>query len=248
MPKASNTVRHLPPRARTETDVSVRTATRLRTQSALRAAPPTALCRVEIVTSQEVVEVGLRTVLETTPASFVVSTSRSAKPRPDVVLYDLQRLQNGHGSELTRWLTDSATTVIGIDPTPRPDLGARGRDLGVTWTITLDVTAVELMSLVQAVMQATLKDSPDAHGRRSPNYLGAEAGLSRRESDVLALIVEGLSNQEIATHLFVSINSVKAYIRSAYRKIGVTRRTQAVTWAIRHESASATRGLLSRAK
>jgi DNA-binding CsgD family transcriptional regulator len=48
---------------------------------------------------------------------------------------------------------------------------------------------------------------------------------------VVALICQGLSNQEIAERAFISINSVKTYIRSAYRKMGVQRRTQAVLWA-----------------
>ena len=58
-------------------------------------------------------------------------------------------------------------------------------------------------------------------------------GLSPRETEVLALIAGGLTNLEIAARLYVSINSVKAYIRSAYRKIGVERRTQAVLWGVR---------------
>ena len=43
---------------------------------------------------------------------------------------------------------------------------------------------------------------------------------------------QGLSNQEIANRACLSINSIKTYIRSAYRKIGVTKRTEAVIWAI----------------
>ena len=58
--------------------------------------------------------------------------------------------------------------------------------------------------------------------------------LSARERDVLELIAAGLSNQEIAERLYVSINSVKTYIRAAYRKIGVERRSQAVVWAVQH--------------
>jgi hypothetical protein len=44
----------------------------------------------------------------------------------------------------------------------------------------------------------------------------------------------GLSNQEIAEAIFLSINSVKTYIRTAYREIGVTRRQLAVIWALQH--------------
>ena len=58
--------------------------------------------------------------------------------------------------------------------------------------------------------------------------------LTGREVQVLALIAEGLTNQEIADRVFVSINSVKTYIRSAYRKIGVNSRSQAAVWCIQH--------------
>ena len=64
------------------------------------------------------------------------------------------------------------------------------------------------------------------------DWPGRAAGLSPREAEVIALITQGLSNQEIADRAYLSINSVKTYIRSAYRKIGVTRRTQAVLWGV----------------
>ena len=51
---------------------------------------------------------------------------------------------------------------------------------------------------------------------------------------MLALITQGLSNQEIAERSYLAINSVKTYIRTAYRKIDVTRRAQAVAWGMRH--------------
>ncbi|GAA5160477.1 response regulator transcription factor [Ornithinimicrobium tianjinense] len=67
-----------------------------------------------------------------------------------------------------------------------------------------------------------------------PDWPGRDAGLSAREAEVLTLIVQGLTNEAIAAQTFLSINSVKTYIRSAYRKIGVTRRAQAVLWGIHH--------------
>ena len=60
-------------------------------------------------------------------------------------------------------------------------------------------------------------------------------GLTGREMEVLELIAEGLTNQEIADRVFISINSVKTYIRSAYRKIGVNSRSQAVAWGLRND-------------
>jgi DNA-binding NarL/FixJ family response regulator len=60
------------------------------------------------------------------------------------------------------------------------------------------------------------------------------AGLTPREAEVVGLIASGLSNHEIACTTGLSINSVKSYIRGAYRKIHVTTRSQAVLWALRH--------------
>lgn len=58
--------------------------------------------------------------------------------------------------------------------------------------------------------------------------------LTQREHEMIVLIAQGLSNQEIVDRTYLSINSVKTYIRSAYRKLGVTGRTQAVVWAFRN--------------
>ena len=66
------------------------------------------------------------------------------------------------------------------------------------------------------------------------DWPGRDFGLTARESEVLALITQGLSNQEIAERTYLSINSVKTYIRTAYRKIEVTRRSQAVAWGMQH--------------
>lgn len=60
------------------------------------------------------------------------------------------------------------------------------------------------------------------------------SGVSRRELEVLELIGCGLTNEDIAGRLFLSPNSIKSYIRSAYRKIGVERRAQAVLWVHQH--------------
>lgn len=68
----------------------------------------------------------------------------------------------------------------------------------------------------------------------SGDWPGRLAGLSAREAEMIALITQGTTNQDIAAYCFLSINSVKSYIRSAYRKIGVTRRSQAVLWGISH--------------
>ncbi|MFC5413052.1 response regulator transcription factor [Larkinella bovis] len=61
----------------------------------------------------------------------------------------------------------------------------------------------------------------------------AKTGLSKRELEVLQLIAEGLSNQEIASRLFVSLNTVKTHSSNVLEKLDVKRRTQAVEKARR---------------
>ena len=59
-----------------------------------------------------------------------------------------------------------------------------------------------------------------------------ELGLSKRESDVLELVIAGMSNQEIADKLFISVPTVKTHLSNIYSKLDVSRRTQAVQKAI----------------
>lgn len=63
---------------------------------------------------------------------------------------------------------------------------------------------------------------------------GSPINLTPREVDILTRITNGMSNDEIASDLYVSINTIKTYVRSSYRKIGVARRSQAVVWGVRN--------------
>lgn len=68
----------------------------------------------------------------------------------------------------------------------------------------------------------------------SARWLGEREGLNAREGAIVALIVLGLSNQEIAAALHISMDSTKSRIRSAYRKMGVASRTHAISWGVHH--------------
>ena len=80
---------------------------------------------------------------------------------------------------------------------------------------------------------ATL-DYPFSDGVDIGDWPGRRFGLSAREAEVIALITRGLTNEDIASSMYVSTNTVKTYIRSAYRKLGVDSRTRAVLWGIDH--------------
>jgi len=193
---------------------------------------------VQIATSQPVVELGLRTMLETTAAAFDITTGGPPEDEPDVVLYDVILMREGDTTDLDAWLKETSTTVVAVDRTLRPELGAQARTRGVEWGITLDITGPELVQVIGEAISGTLEESSVAQEWDTTEHLGQDVGLSRRESEVLQLVLQGLSNQEIAEAMFLSINSVKSYIRSAYRKMDVNSRSQAVIWGMNHGFAS----------
>lgn len=59
-------------------------------------------------------------------------------------------------------------------------------------------------------------------------------GLTDREIEIVRLVATGLSNEEVSGTVYVSVNTVKSYIRSGYRKMQVRSRSQAVVWAFNH--------------
>lgn len=71
----------------------------------------------------------------------------------------------------------------------------------------------------------------DLSVRRWP---GQSAGLTERESEVLALITQGQRTADIAAALFLSVNSIKTHTRNVFRKIGVSTRTEAALWGVDH--------------
>jgi len=73
-----------------------------------------------------------------------------------------------------------------------------------------------------------VQPAPEAPGQDIDEKEMARLGLSGREQEVLQLMAEGLSNQEIADRLFVSLNTVKTHCSRIFEKLDVRRRTQAI--------------------
>ena len=102
------------------------------------------------------------------------------------------------------------------------------------------LTAAQLVVALEEVVEGR---HPGLHASTSAGYWSTAPAapkppapdpgvrvLTAREHDVLSLITAGLPNRDIAARLGLSLNSVKTYIRTAYRKIGAERRTQAMLW------------------
>ena len=83
-------------------------------------------------------------------------------------------------------------------------------------------------------MTQTAVDLADVVHVANVEQFDNNVGLTDREVDIVRLVATGLTNDEIATTLFLSVNTVKSYIRSAYGRMRVDSRALAIIWAFDH--------------
>ncbi len=188
---------------------------------------------VAVITPHDIVTLGLRSmVAAAVPPLRLVDAD--GPEQPDVLLYDVVGLLDGDTDDLDHWIKESPSTVIALTRPLRPDLGAVALERGAAAVVPLSGPETEIVGVVHSAAAGTLDDSSVAQAAEGETHLGEAAGLSPREIEVLRLVVLGHSNLAIASELYLSINSIKTYIRSAYRKIGVTTRAQVVVWCLSH--------------
>ena len=119
------------------------------------------------------------------------------------------------------------------------------RYLYVTSALDLEIMAVMLAVVFAGVgifIGRSLLQDKKGHTAAEPVKIDtrriAELGLSKREMEVLQLLVEGLSNQEIGERLYVSESTVKSHVSNLFSKLDVKRRTQAVNRALEYRIVS----------
>jgi DNA-binding NarL/FixJ family response regulator len=107
---------------------------------------------------------------------------------------------------------------------------------GASGYLSKSLPAAELVDALERIAagETVISDPPASRTPIGQDWPGREEGLSERESEILSLITQGHRNAEIADLMHLSINSIKTHIRSAYAKMGVRSRTQAVRWAFTH--------------
>ena len=193
-----------------------------------------------IISAHEIVHTGLAGMFDSRPGSVEVIELDPGAPdhqQPDVILYDVYGLHDGEGDDLDRFVKDYDSAVVALARDLRPDLAARAVAKGVDACVTLAGDVDEILDVIRSAVAG--EGQPDVGGHANDAsgayaVLGEDVGLTPRETEILRLLTLGFSNQQIADECFLSINSVKSYIRSAYRRIGVTSRSQAVVWCIQH--------------
>jgi len=156
----------------------------------------------------------------------------------DIALYDsFAQPESDHDEVAVLVANARARRVVIYTWNFHPSLIDAAHDLGVHGYLSKTLAARDLVTALEAVNAGeTVVSAPPTHAR-TPSGLdwpGRSERLTERESEILALITQGKSNAEVAELTFLSPNTVKSYIRTTYRKIGATSRTQAVLWGVRH--------------
>lgn len=199
--------------------------------------------RIALLDDVEIIAHGLRSMLQPYSERIEVvqwHTGRAVDAAADVVLHDFNQAQP-EAVEIAALLECRFVGALAIYTwNMHPDLAAAATAQGCRGYLDKSLSAEQLVESLEAIAAGETVVSephPDKDGHLLTNaedlsWPGAGIGLTARESEVLGLITQGLTNQDIATKSFLSINSVKSYIRSAYRKIGVERRSQAVRWGL----------------
>jgi two-component system, NarL family, nitrate/nitrite response regulator NarL len=205
--------------------------------------------RVLIVDDHRLFADALRPLLEGHGVTVVgvATTARDAlalvrEQRPNLVLLDLG-LPDADGVEVgaTILAERPGTRVLAIDGLNSPQAIRDVIQAGFHGYLTKDVAAAQLIHSIHAALdgQVTIPHglASAAAGARTPSERRAEllaARLTRRETEILALLVEGVPTRAIADRLGLSANTVRTHIQSMLGKLGVHSRLEAATFAVRH--------------
>ncbi|WP_098957346.1 response regulator transcription factor [Pseudonocardia sp. N23] len=208
--------------------------------------------RIVLVDDHEMVIAGLKAMLSPFRGRVRVvgeaigadqAVSMVASLTPDIVLCDV-RMQGASGLDLCRNLRerDPNSKVVLLSVYDDEQYLFQALRAGASGYLLKKISGEELVRQLELAATGTTVIDAALAGRAVDTaarlqsdefWPGARHGLTHRESEVLSLMVTGLSNRGIATRLVVSDETIKSHLRSIYRKLGVGDRTGAVATALR---------------
>ncbi|WP_027937135.1 response regulator [Anaeroarcus burkinensis] len=215
--------------------------------------------RVVIADDHALLRQGIRNVLELEPELKVLGEAADGEEavrlvqevNPDVLLLDVN-MPKGNGLEVTRRLKEAGSPVKIVVLTIHDDqnyvvelvkAGAAGYLLKDVEPSML-IQALKVVAAGETFIYPTLAGKLLGEINRQEERLlettriyerRKEERLTYRELDVLELICQGMSNQEVAQKLFLSEKTVKNHLTNIFRKLHVSDRTQAVLYAIKNK-------------
>ena len=202
--------------------------------------------RVLVVDDHTMVRRGLATFLKAFDDLELAGEAESgeaavqlcAQARPDVILMDML-LPEMDGATATRLIRQRfpQIRVIALTSFKEGELIKDALAAGAIGYLLKDVSADELARAIRAAHSGRATLSPEAaqalvQTANQPPAPGLD--LTGREREVLALMIDGLNNTQIAARLTVSPSTIKSHVSNILSKLGVTSRTEAVTLALRN--------------
>ncbi|HKP17527.1 MAG TPA: response regulator transcription factor [Gaiellaceae bacterium] len=195
---------------------------------------------VLIVDDHEVVREGLRLSLSRAPHIRVIGEAGDGagavdlvdRRKPDVVVMDV-RMPGMNGLEATKEITTRApgTAVLIFTAFSERSLLARGLESGAKGYILKEAPHETLLRAIERVAKGEGYVDPAL----MPAFLNKDQTdmLTAREREILQLLADGMSNQDVAGKLFISQETVKSHVRHILTKLEADTRTQAVAIALR---------------
>jgi DNA-binding NarL/FixJ family response regulator len=209
--------------------------------------------KVLLVDDHTLVRKGLAHLLETFIDDPHISEAENADQairamateRPDVALVDI-RMPGRDGLDLLREVraTWPDVPVIMLTCFDESEYVKRALADGAAGYLLKDSTPEDLLQAIKVAISGSgnvlspravrnlFDTAAQATQRASVRSSAADAGLTRRELDILTNLAEGSSNREISKALFLSEKTVKAHLAAIFRKLGVTNRTKAAMAAV----------------
>jgi len=203
--------------------------------------------RILIADDHALVREGIRKLLELDPDIQILNEvgdgqgaiNLARRDKPDIILMDVN-MPGTDGVVATRVIKKEMPSVHIIALTIYEDEEVVEMvKAGVSAYVLKDVAGAELIDTIHRVMQGEVVIHP-----RVANRLGRELArndkknedtrLTKREKDVLLLLVRGHSNKDMADVMFISEKTVKNHLTSIFKKLGVKDRTQAAVYALKH--------------
>jgi two-component system NarL family response regulator len=197
------------------------------------------MIRILIAEDHLIARVGVKTILNTQPDMNVVAEAANGaqavelhrQHRPDITLMDM-RMPGTSGLEaiVAIRMELPQARIIALSTYGGDEEIRRALHSGVRAYLTKDVIHDELIQAIHAVHAGEIYLPPAIRAALEAGSL--PASLSARELEVLALIVKGHGNKQIAYALGIAEHTVKNHVKSILSKLGVEDRTQAATAAI----------------